>query len=220
MIRALLAIVIVASSVSAHAAPCTDCKRALPPHADGLLVVLHGDDTGADGAFADWRRAAAAANLALFAPECPRALGCNGSWWRWAQSKHHDPQWLADQIASVAAAAGVQRVYLAGYSGGASYLASWALAHPDAALAVAYVAGGYLATRACPDLALRALVVVGDDDDMRDDYALPFARWLAGCTHATVETRTVPHLGHHATHGALRGTLGDEVVAWLTAGGT
>jgi len=195
--------------------PCRDCVLAVPAHPVGLLVVLHGDDAGSSSAFIDWRDAAQHANLALLAPQCPDDRGCKGSWWRWAESEQHDPAWLDDQIARVATAARIDRVYVAGFSGGASYLAGWAPAHAGTVSRVAFVSGGYPASDRCPARPLSTLFLIGSDDPMLDRYVRPLASALATCAEVAITWRVVPHLGHAAMHAALRTRRAHEVVSWL-----
>ena len=196
-------------------AACRDCVLVVPEHPIGLLVVLHGDDAGASEAFLDWRDAAKHARLALLAPQCPADRGCSGSWWRWALSAQHDPAWLDAQIATVTSAAQIDRVYLAGFSGGASYLASWAPAHAGPISRVAFVSGGYPATDRCPARPLSTLFLIGSDDPMIDPYVRPLAEWLRTCANVDVTWRLVPRLGHAAMHAGLRKGRAAEVVTWL-----
>ena len=197
------------------AAPCRDCLLSVPDHPVGLLVVLHGDDAGASVAFIDWRDAARHAELALLAPQCPDERGCKGSWWRWAISEHHDPAWLDAQIARVTSAARIDRVYVAGFSGGASYLASWAPTHAAATSRVAFVSGGYPASDRCPARPLSTLFLIGSNDPMIDPHVRPLAEWLATCANVEITWRVVPRLGHADMHAALRKGRAAEVVSWL-----
>jgi predicted esterase len=89
-----------------------------------LLVVLHGDEGSPGRVFGSWKRAAKEASYLLFAPQCPRAEGCTGSWWRWSG----DPRWLMDQLDAIEARYPVDRarVYLSGWSGGATYIGLFA----------------------------------------------------------------------------------------------
>jgi poly(3-hydroxybutyrate) depolymerase len=215
---ALLALLAASGDLSAaprQAAPCRDCVLSVPDHPAGLLVVLHGDDTGASAAFIDWREAARRADLALLAPQCPSDRGCEGSWWRWALSARHDPEWLDAQIAAVASAARIDRVYVAGFSGGASYLAGWAPAHAGAISRVAFVSGGYPATDRCPAQPLSTLFLIGGVDPMIATYVRPLAAWLRTCANVEIAWRVVPRLGHAAMHAALRNGRAAEVVSWL-----
>ena len=213
--KAVVVALALLAAAPARAAPCRDCLVAVPDHPVGLLVVLHGDDAGASSAFTDWRDAARRAHLALFAPECPRDRGCRGSWWRWAISEQHDPAWLDAQIAGAATAAHLDRIYVAGFSGGASYLASWAPAHAGSISRVAFVSGGYPASDHCPAQPLSTLFLIGADDAMIDPYVRPLAAWLGTCAHADITWRVVPHLGHAAMHAASRSGRAAEVVTWL-----
>lgn len=85
-----------------------------------VLVVLHGDEGAPGRVFGLWQGAAAKAGVLLFAPRCPRDLGCAGSWWRW----NGDATWLIAQVDAVVQrhAADPARVYLSGWSGGATYI--------------------------------------------------------------------------------------------------
>lgn len=58
--------------------------------------------------------------LRVFAPQCPKSEGCKGSWWRW----FGDVRWISERITELSGLVGVdpKRIYLAGWSGGASYL--------------------------------------------------------------------------------------------------
>ena len=196
-------------------APCTGCVLDAPRARRALLVVLHGDDSGATAVAADWRAAAAAAHVALFAPQCPRDLGCDGSWWRWLASDQHDPDWLPRQIAAVKSSLGVERVYLAGFSGGATYLSAWAPAHARDYPLIALVSGGAPMTDACPVAAQSALLMIGSEDDMLDQYVRPWASWFGRCADTATTWRVVDKLGHHEMHRALADRRASEVIEWL-----
>jgi hypothetical protein len=60
-------------------------------------------------------------NFWVFAPKCPATEGCAGSYWRWGA----DVGWLGKQVDAFKAAHAVDdaRIYLAGWSGGATYIA-------------------------------------------------------------------------------------------------
>jgi len=62
----------------------------------------------------------------LFAPKCPSSRGCAGSYWRWGGSV----SWLDEQVDLFAAKHSVDsaRVYVAGWSGGATYIS---MMNPD-----------------------------------------------------------------------------------------
>ena len=223
-LRALLIVALIVPGAGAIAraevlrdATCAGCLLDTDADRRGLLVVLHGDDRGADAAIADWRDAARAAHLAVFAPECPRALGCAGSWWRWWLSDHHDPAWLARRIADVQTSLGLARAYVAGFSGGATYLGVWAPAYARVFPAIALVSGGAPMTTACPVAAQTALLAIGGDDGMLEEYVRPFADRFGACAGTSVVWQIVRGLGHHPMHRALADGVAKDVIAWLVA---
>lgn len=85
-----------------------------------LLVLLHGDEGSPSKLFGAWKTAAAQANVHLFAPKCPTSEGCAGSWWRWDR----DPKWILDRVEDLGRRASVdpKKRYLAGWSGGTTYI--------------------------------------------------------------------------------------------------
>jgi len=101
--------------------PCAGCLASLPAGDDPapLLVVLHGDGESASGLFDKWRRLTEPRGVALVALACPPTEGCRGSWWRW----NGDPGWIDGQIAQLGKRRPIDhdRLWLAGWSGGASY---------------------------------------------------------------------------------------------------
>jgi predicted esterase len=109
--------------------PCAGCVL-LAPQGDAprpLLVLLHGDEGSPTKVVSAWQKAAEAAGVVLFAPRCPTALGCAGSYWRW----DGDPGWVLDQVTAVERLHAIdpRRRYLAGWSGGTTYatlhVSSW-----------------------------------------------------------------------------------------------
>jgi N-acetylmuramoyl-L-alanine amidase len=219
-VAASAVLVVLAASAHAdvrHDAPCRDCVLDAPRASRALLVVLHGDDAGAKATVADWRAAAENAHVALFAPQCPADLGCAGSWWRWLDSDHHDDGWLAGQISAVQASLGLERVYLVGFSGGATYLSAWAPLHARTFKTLALVSGGSRMTDTCPAAPQSALLMIGSDDDMLEQFVRPFATWFGRCDGTDTTWRIVPHLGHHDMHRALAQGRAQLVIDWLLA---
>ena len=92
----------------------------VPSTPGALLVVLHGDEGNPSVILPRWSAAARERGVALLALQCPRDEGCKGSWWQWSG----DPSWLGKQVDAVAARWPVdrERVWLTGWSGGASYI--------------------------------------------------------------------------------------------------
>src|SRR5579862_1765049 len=108
--------------VLAAVASCKGCTLELPETTDPvpLVVVLHGDREPASAAAARWRPATTQHGWALLALQCPTELGCKGSWWQW----DGDPSWVRDQVTAAATQHAIDpaRIYLVGWSGGASYI--------------------------------------------------------------------------------------------------
>lgn len=154
-------------------APCAGCTLDVPnsprdanSDADAipLLVVLHGDKEGAEAAARRWRGPALERGWAVLALRCPTSKGCNdeGRWYRW----NGHPRWVTEQVEAVQRELDVDpaRVFLAGWSGGASYLGMNAHRWPRTFAGIVFHGGGQppLATRACPRDRLPAYFLVGD----------------------------------------------------------
>jgi predicted esterase len=126
-----------------------------------LLVLLHGDGQTASTLFAAWQGAAAVRGVALLALACPEGEGCAGSWWRW----NGPPSWIARQVEGVAAQRAIDpaRVWLAGWSGGASYI-GWRTQELEGRFSAIILMGGGIAPGRgeCPASAARVYFLVGD----------------------------------------------------------
>jgi len=168
----LFAIILLGTAV-ASAAPGSrrkdyPCKGCLfdPPAASSekspLLVVLHGDFDSAQNAASPWEKAAQKRGIALFVPQCPAAEGCKGSYWQW----DGEPKWLDAQIRTIESSYAIDadRVWVAGWSGGASYLGWRAAALGDRYAAVVIAGGGMppSSMTKCPTSALPVYFMVGD----------------------------------------------------------
>jgi hypothetical protein len=106
----------------------------------GLLVALHGDEGTPAKVLSAWQPAAAAHGVVLFAPQCPRAERCSGSWWRW----QGDPAWLLARTEEVTKEYGVDpaRRWVTGWSGGATYLGMFGSRWFEAFAAISLGGGG------------------------------------------------------------------------------
>jgi poly(3-hydroxybutyrate) depolymerase len=164
-----------ASARAGVSPPCKGCTLEVPaahgtPGAPDrklpLLVVLHGDREHAPAAAARWRGAAKQRGWAVLALECPVDQGCKDSWWKW----NGDPRWVSDQVAAVAKAAPIDpaRIYLAGWSGGATYIGMHAPSWSAAFAAVVFHGGGHRPDAGCPDRPLPAYFLAGDRNPYHD----------------------------------------------------
>ena len=122
--------------------PCSECLASLPAGTDPrpLLVLLHGDGESAASILALWERAAAPRGIVVFAPACPRSEGCTGqSWWKW----DGDPSWLLRQIDALAQLRAIdrERMWLAGWSGGGTYI-GWNTQELERTFAALVIHGG------------------------------------------------------------------------------
>jgi poly(3-hydroxybutyrate) depolymerase len=162
-ISAACLIVLIASAPAHASPPCEHCTLDIPRSHDGnlpLLVVLHGDRERSAAAATRWRSAAKQRGWAMLALQCPVDQGCKDSWWRW----DGDPRWLLDKVAAVAGTAPIDpsRIYLAGWSGGATYIGMHAPAWTTTFAAVVFHGGGHPPAADCPAQPLPAYFLVGD----------------------------------------------------------
>ena len=178
--------------------PCQGCNVVTPPGYEHgqptkLLVTLHGDEGDPD--YIQWKLETPARNAGylMLNLQCPRDLGCGayeGSWWRWeAYSNQHDIEWLGRQVDAMEAEYNVDlnRIYLAGFSGGSSYLSEYPWIYTMRYAGLVYFAGGYNPGRygySCSDAVCKipAYFLIGTED-----FLLPGAGqirdYLTGCGH-------------------------------------
>jgi poly(3-hydroxybutyrate) depolymerase len=147
--------------------PCAGCTLDMPPTTKPvpLLVVLQGDRGTAEEATERWRGAALARGWAVLGLQCPRTLGCDDQarWYKWAG----EPDWVLEQVAEVGKQRPLDaaRVYLAGWSGGATYIGMMAPHWQTRFAAVVFHGGGQppLSKSGCPS-ALPAYFLVGNEN--------------------------------------------------------
>jgi len=167
--------------------PCNGCTLELPAargtqdapaHNLPLLVVLHGDRERAPAAAERWRGAARQRGWAVLALQCPVDQGCKDSWWQW----NGDPGWIVDQVAAVANAVPIDpaRIYLAGWSGGATYLGMHAPAWSAVFAAVVIHGGGHRPSAGCPERPLPAYFLAGDRNPFHDQVQ-DLRGWFDDC---------------------------------------
>jgi poly(3-hydroxybutyrate) depolymerase len=216
--RFLLAVVLLAAPAHADRPPppCPDCVLEVPA-AEGprpLLVVLHGDRQRAPAVAARWRAAARDRGWVLLALQCPATEQCKDSWWKW----DGDVQWVKDQVAAVAERVAIDRTrtYLAGWSGGATYLTMHAQAWTDTFAAVVMHGGGrHPNADDCPAPALPAYFLVGDKNPLHE-LAIGSREFFERCR-ADVVWDLVRGGDHAREDRALDGKKALAILDWLAA---
>ena len=229
-----LALVAVAAARHAHAQPAPKPSAPKPakpkPPCDGctldvygdpaspmpLLVVLHGDREQASTAAARWRAAAKQRKWALLSLQCPAAEQCKASWWQW----NGDPRWVREQVAGVAAQVPIDpdRTYVAGWSGGATYLGLRAPAWHDTFAAVVIHGGGKAPREeppACPARPLPAYFLVGDGNPLHE-LARDLRDYFLHCKQ-DIQWDLIPGADHAKEDRALDGKRALAVLDWLAA---
>src|SRR5687767_11489590 len=144
--------------------PCAGCTLDVSASTDPmpLVVVLHGDtDNGRERA-KKWREAVLRRRWALLSLDCPASLGCpEGSWYKW----RHDPGWVREQVREVMDRVRVDasRIYIAGWSGGATFIGKHLHEWPRM-FAATVIHGGGVPPRSdeCPARPFAAYFLVGD----------------------------------------------------------
>jgi poly(3-hydroxybutyrate) depolymerase len=179
-----------------------------------LLVVLHGNDETADERAQRWSAAAERRGWKVLALACPSDLGCDahGRWYMW----NGDPSWVRDQVKALAERDRIDmsRVYLAGWSGGATYigrnLPAW-----DSMFAGIVIHGGGVppSDDACPDRALPTYFLVGDRNPTHS-ATRRLREYLERCDQ-DVRWDLVPGANHPKEDEALTPEKVDEILQWL-----
>ena len=217
------ALALFAAAPRAHATrladtPCKGCLASVPTTADAgptpLLVLLHGDSGHAPKQLVDaWERATAARGIALLALACPRELGCEGSFWRW----NGDPAWLGAQVRALDARVPIdpRRVWLLGWSGGASYLGYRLPELGEGFAAVVFHGGGIPpASSTCAARPLPSYFLVGDKNPLHG-LAVRLRDEATRCAH-DVTWDLLPGADHAGEWNA-RATHAAATLAWLEA---
>ena len=194
--------------------PCKGCTLEAPASSDPvpLLVVLHGDREHAANAAARWRSVTKQRGWALLAIECPKARGCKDSFWQW----DGDPSWILDQVSTVAKQIKVdpQQVFLAGWSGGATYIGWHVQAWPGTFAAVVVHGGGAAPSdRTCVDLP--AYFLVGDKNPLHY-LARQLHEYFDDCKQ-TVMWDLISGADHAKEASALTKKKALEILSWLAS---
>jgi poly(3-hydroxybutyrate) depolymerase len=202
-----------APAVAKPEPPCPHCTLDVPAKADKaipLVVLLHGDRQKAPALAAWWRSAVVERGWALLSLQCPTNLGCKDSWWQW----NGDPSWVADQAGKVD---GIDRsrVYLVGWSGGASYIGDRGRAW-EAWFAAVVIHGGGVPPddETCP-AALPAYFLVGDNNPLHR-HAVSLRGFYDGCKQ-DVTWDLVRGADHEREEQALTAKKARIILDWMAS---
>jgi poly(3-hydroxybutyrate) depolymerase len=221
MQRAVVLFAIVSGTVRADATertpPCSGCTLdvAASDTPVPLVVVLHGNtDNGRERA-AKWREPVLRRGWALLSLECPGSLGCEDrKWYRW----QHDPGWVREQVRDVSRRVRIDhsRIYLVGWSGGATFIGKHLHAWPRM-FAAAVIHGGGVPPRdeACLDRAFPAYFLVGDRNPGHGG-AKRLRAYFERCGQE-VRWDLLPGANHAKEDRALTPNKTDEILRWLEA---
>lgn len=195
--------------------PCTSCTLDVP-NVDGpvpLMVALHGDRDHAANTAKRWRAAAKARGWALLSLECPKSDKCSGSWWKW----NGDPAWIIEQVHAVQQSSSIDpaRIYLAGWSGGATYIGTHAPEWTDVFAGVVFHGGGHPPSADCPARALPAYFLVGDANPLHS-MAKELRAWFDDCKQDLVWD-LVKRGDHDKEERALTKAKAISILDWLAA---
>ncbi|MBS2020528.1 MAG: hypothetical protein JST00_47170 [Deltaproteobacteria bacterium] len=159
---------------------CEGCLATAPEGDEPvpLLVTLHGDwGYMAPELHRAWERFAAPRGVALLSLACPAKLGCKRSWWQW----NGDPSWIVAQVDHLATMRAIDRdrMWIAGWSGGASYIGMRTQEIERSFAGIVIHGGGVWPwPDDCPATKARVVFLVGDRNPLhknglalRDHYA-------------------------------------------------
>jgi poly(3-hydroxybutyrate) depolymerase len=196
--------------VALAAAPCTGCRLAMPEGDDKapLIVALHGDHQPVATIHDAWTRLALKKGFGVLTLQCPRALGCKGSFWQW----DGDPSWVTEQVAKVERA-DRDRLFLVGWSGGATYI-GWHAQVLERSFAAIVIHGGGAppSDSACADPKRPVYFLVGDKNPLHG-LAVRLRDHFGACN-SEITWDLVRGADHEAEWRAL-GEHGTTIVEWL-----
>ncbi|HRI68157.1 MAG TPA: hypothetical protein PK156_28200 [Polyangium sp.] len=156
--------------------PCKGCLYWPPPENaqnSPLLVVLHGDAPGGKTPLVKrdsepFVKVAVERGISVLAPMCPKDEGCRvGSYWQWVDGD--PPAWIAKQIDAVRRdfSLDADRTWIAGWSGGASFLGYHYMRLGERYAAVVFAGGGIApAAKTCASCSPPAYFMVGDKNPL------------------------------------------------------
>ncbi len=178
-----------------------------------LVVVLHGDREDASDSERRWREPVESRGWELLTLTCPEKLGCKGgSWYRW----DGDPSWLRDQVRDVVRDRPIDtsRIFLVGWSGGATYIGKHLQAWPRMFAATVIHGGGVPPVDdVCLDRPFPAYFLVGDRNPAHGG-AQRLRAYFETCDQ-DVRWDLVPGANHAREDAALTAEKADEILEWL-----
>ena len=224
--RSVIALAMVCAAVRAdateHDAPCAGCTLDVASAGTSvgaepvpLVVVMHGDTDNARERAKKWRAAVERMGWALLSLECPDKLGCpDGSWYKW----RHDPGWVREQVREVVAREriDVSRIYLVGWSGGATFIGKHLQEWPRM-FAATVIHGGGVAPRGddCPDQPFPAYFLVGNRNPGHGG-ARRLRAYFDDCGEE-VKWDLLPGANHAAEDAALTTEKAEQILHWLAS---
>ncbi len=199
--------------------PCAGCRAVLPPPSGDptapipLLVVLHGDwGLGPGDMLASWERHALAKGVGVLALQCPRDQGCKGSWWQW----NGEPSWVTAQVDALATSSkrafDRDRLFLAGWSGGATYIGLRAQTLERTFAGLVYHGGGMAPFDSTCHAQGSAFFLTGTGNPLHS-HVVGLRRFHEACND-DVTWKVLPGADHTAEWKALD-AHGGAIVDWL-----
>jgi poly(3-hydroxybutyrate) depolymerase len=176
--------------------------------------VLHGNHEDAGDSKRRWKAAVEARGWELLAVDCPKHLGCeDGKWYLW----NGDPKWLGEQVREVTQKKRIdtRRIYLVGWSGGATYIGKRMPAWPQMFAALVVHGGGVPPRDAdeCPDRRFPAYFLVGDKNPAHGG-AKRLRDYFERCGQE-VQWDLLPGANHAKEDEALTPEKADQILRWL-----
>lgn len=195
-------------------APCKDCMAIVPETSKPapLVVVLHGDSGATAADLANkWDRFAAPRDVGVLSLACPKDLGCNSSFWQW----DGDPAWVKAQVDALAAKHPVDRtrLYLAGWSGGATWIGMRTQRFEETFAGLVIHGGGYVPrAEGCAKTKTPVAFLYGTGNPLHA-HGVRLHDWYEACGDE-VRTTLLPNADHAAELRALD-DHGAAILDWL-----
>jgi poly(3-hydroxybutyrate) depolymerase len=220
MRRGLLTLLVVGAAVRADVTPDAPRKHgsadaAVDPSTPApLLVVLHGNNETAAERAKRWRPAIERRGWRILALDCPRSEGCDdvGRWYVW----NGRASWVTAKVRDLAERERIDmsRVYLAGWSGGATYIGKKMPAWESIFAGIVIHGGGVPPSdEACPARPLPAYFLVGDRNPAHGG-SRRLREYFERCNQ-DVKWDLLPGADHPKEDEALTPEKADEILRWL-----